>query len=92
MTGLFIPPPKPRGRSEVMSKIVEMRSIKRIEQTGAHKRAPAAVVVCLVEGGPSFIAINLKSPPGQFSAAQSREMAAALLEGADILDAKDREP
>ena len=75
-----------------MATIKEMRHIARIEQTSAHKRAPAAVVACLVEGGSSFIAINLKSPPGQFSAAQSREMAAALLEGADILDAKDRNP
>ncbi len=75
-----------------MATIKEMRHIARIEQTGAHKRAPAAVVACLVEGGSSFIAINLKSPPGQFSAAQSRKMAAALLEGADILDAKDRQP
>lgn len=79
-------------KGKMMSKIVEMQHIMRVEQTGAHKRAPAVVVTCLVEGGPSFIAINLKSPPGQFSAAQSREMAAALLEGADILDAKDCQP
>jgi hypothetical protein len=70
-----------------MSKIVEMQNLGRVEQTGAHKRASAAVVVCFVEDGPSFIAINLKSPPGQFNAAQARETAALLCKGVDILDA-----
>jgi hypothetical protein len=69
-----------------MSKIVSMPRIGRVEQTGAHKRASAAVVVCFVEDGPSFIAINLKSPPGQFNAAQARELAALLYKGANMLD------
>ena len=75
-----------------MSKIVEMQNLGRVEQTGAHKRAPAAVVVCFVEDGPSFIAVNLKSPPGQFNAAQARETAALLCKGADILDAAEVTP
>jgi hypothetical protein len=74
-----------------MSKIVEMQNLGRVEQTGAHKRASAAVVVCFVEDGPSFIAINLKSPPGQFNAAQAREMAALLWKGAEILDGAKEE-
>jgi hypothetical protein len=72
-----------------MSKIVEMQNLGRVEQTGAHKRASAAAVVCFVEDGPSFIAINLKTPPGQFNAAQARELAARLCKGADILDAAE---
>ena len=70
-----------------MSKIVNMQHLARVEQTGAHKRTPAAVVVCFVEGGPSFIALNLKSPPGQFNAAQARELEEMLCKGAEILDA-----
>jgi hypothetical protein len=69
-----------------VSKIVEMQNLGRVEQTGAHKRASAAVVVCFIEDGPSFIAINLKSPPGQFNAAQARETAALLCKGANMLD------
>ena len=69
-----------------MSKIVSMTRIGRVEQTAAHKRAPIAVLVCFVEGGASFIAINLKSSPGQFNAAQSRELAALLYKGANMLD------
>lgn len=75
-----------------MSKIVEMQNLGRLEQTGAHKRASAAVVVCFVEDGPSFIAINLKTPPGQFNAAQARELAARLCKGANILDAAEVKP
>jgi hypothetical protein len=75
-----------------VSKIVEMQNLGRLEQTGAHKRASAAVVVCFVEDGPSFIAINLKTPPGQFNAAQARELAARLCKGANILDAAEVKP
>ena len=75
-----------------MSKNVEMQHIGRVEQTGAHKRASATVVVCFVEEGPSFIALNLKSPPGQFNAAHARELATALCKGADILDAAEVTP
>ncbi len=75
-----------------MSKIVEMQHIGRVEQTGAHKRASATVVVCFVEEGLSFIALNLKSPPGQFNATQARETAALLCKGADILDAAEVTP
>jgi hypothetical protein len=75
-----------------MSKIVEMQNLGRVEQTGFHKRASAAAVVCFVEDGPSFIALNLKTPPGQFNAAQAREMAALLCKGADILDAAEVKP
>jgi hypothetical protein len=71
-----------------MSKIVGMPHVGRVQQTAAHKRAPAAVVVYFVEGGPSFIAINLKSPPGQFNAAQSRELAALLYKAANMLDGR----
>ena len=75
-----------------MSKIVEMQHLGRVEQTGAHKRASGAVLVCFVEGGPSFIAVSLKSPPGQFNAAQARELAALLCKGADLRDAAEVMP
>jgi hypothetical protein len=75
-----------------VSKIVNMQHLARVEQTSAHNRIPAAVVVCFVEGGPSFIAVELRSSSGHFNAAQTRELAALLCKGADILDAAEVKP
>jgi hypothetical protein len=74
-----------------MSKIVKTQKLGSVEQVGAHKRAPAVLLVCFVEDGPSFLALSLRSPPGQFDAAGARDMAALLCKGADILDAKTNE-
>jgi hypothetical protein len=71
-----------------MRKILNAQKLGSVEQVGAHKRAPAVLLVCFVEGGPSFLALNLRSPPGQFDAEGARDMAALLCNGADILDAK----
>lgn len=74
-----------------MRKIVKTQKLGSVEQVGAHVRAPAVLLVCFVEGGPSFLALSLRSPPGQFDAAGARDMAALLCKGADILDAKTNE-
>lgn len=74
-----------------MSEIVKIDELGRVKQSGGHKRAPAIVMVCHVAGGHSFLAISLKSPPGQFNVAQARELSALLWKGADILAAANED-